>query len=144
MQLKKVSLIAGIIALILVITPLSVKAETKSLSPQIVAQVPQIAVLEILELTEAQKAQFTEIRQNTRGEIQNILNPQQQEQFQVITANMDQRMKAFRALNLNDQQKSQIRNILQSKKSQIQEIFTPEQKQKIQTLRQKWLNNGSF
>ncbi len=144
MQFKKISVIAGTLALSLVITPLTVKAETNVSSPQIVAQIPQIPFLQNLGLTESQKAQLAEIRQNTRTEIQNILTPQQQEQFQAITANMDQRMEAFRSLNLSDEQKSQVWNIVQSKKSQIQEILTPEQRQKIQTLRQKWLNNRPF
>ena len=139
MQLKKISFIAGTIALSLAIIPFTVKAETNSLSPQIVAQVPQIAVLESLELTEVQKAQLTEIRQNIRAEIQNILTPQQQEQFQTITANMEQSIEAFQTLNLSDEQKSQVWNIFQSQKSQVEEILTPEQRQQIQTLRQNWL-----
>ena len=141
MQFKKISLIAGIITLSLVITPLIVKAETNISSPQIVAQIPQLPFLENLELTESQKAQFAEIRQNTRAEIQKILTPEQQEKFQTITANRDQRVEAFRALNLSDEQKNQVWNILRSTKSQAREILTPEQRQKAQTLRQKWLNN---
>ncbi|MDJ0677640.1 MAG: P pilus assembly/Cpx signaling pathway, periplasmic inhibitor/zinc-resistance associated protein [Calothrix sp. MO_167.B42] len=144
MQFTKISLIAGTIALTLVITPLTVKAETNISSPQIVAQIPQLPFLERLGLTESQKAQFAEIRQNTRAEIKNILTPQQQEQFQTITANMDRRMEAFRALNLSDEQKNQVWNILQSTKSQAREILTPEQRQKAQTLRQKWINNRPF
>ncbi len=144
MQFKKISFIAVTIALSLAITPFAVKAETNFSSPQIIAQIPQISFLERLGLTESQKAQFAEIRQNARAEIQNILTPQQQEQFQAITANMDQRIEAFRSLNLSDEQKSQVWNIIQSKKSQIQEILTPEQRQEIQTLRQKWLNNRPF
>ena len=155
MQLKKISFIAGTIALSLAIVTFPVKAETNSLSPQIVAQVPQRAFLLErlgLTLTETQKDQLAEIRQNTRSEIQNILTPQQQEQFQTITANMDRSREAFRALNLSDEQKSQVRNILQSKKSQVEEILTPEQRQQIQTLRQNWLRrrpllnrfNGQF
>jgi len=141
MEFKKISLIAGIITLSLVATPLIVKAETNISSPQIVAQIPQLPFLESLGLTESQKVQFAEIRQNTRAEIQKILTPEQQEQFQTITANMNQRMEAFRALNLSDEQKNQVWNILRSTKSQAREILTPEQRQKAQTLRQKWLNN---
>ena len=137
MPLKKISFIAGTIALNLAIIPFTVKAETNSLSPQIVAQVPQRAVRERLGLTEAQKAQLAEIRQNTRAEIQNILTPQQQEQFQTITANRDLSIEAFRALNLSDEQKSQVGNIFQSKKSQVEEILTPEQRQQIEKLRQR-------
>ncbi|MDJ0619410.1 MAG: Spy/CpxP family protein refolding chaperone [Calothrix sp. MO_192.B10] len=144
MRLQKITFIAGTIALSLIITPFTVKAETNFPSPQIVAQVAQIPFLESLELTEAQKTQIAEIRQNTRAEIQNILTPQQQEKFQTITANMDRRIKAFRTLNLSESQKSQVWNILQSKKSQIQAILTPEQRQKIQTLRQNWLNRRPF
>jgi Spy/CpxP family protein refolding chaperone len=143
MQLKKISFIAGAIALSLAIIPFSVKAETNSLSPQapkLVAQLPPIPFLERLGLTETQKTQLTEVRQNTRSEIQNILTPEQQEQFQTLTANMDRRLEAFRSLNLNDQQKVQVWNILQSKKSQVEDILTPEQRQKVQTLRQNWLN----
>ncbi|MDJ0796363.1 MAG: Spy/CpxP family protein refolding chaperone [Calothrix sp. MO_167.B12] len=144
MLLPKIPFIAGTIALSLVIIPFTVNAETNSPSPQIVAQVPQITFLESLELTAAQKAQFAEIRQNTRAEIQNILTPQQQEKFQTITANMDRRIEAFRALNLSESQKSQVWNILQSKKSQIQAILTPEQRQKVRALRQNWLNRRPF
>ena len=75
MQFKKISLIAGAIAISLVITPLTVKAETNISSPQIVAQIPQLPFLESLGLTESQKAQISEIGQNTRGEIEQILTP---------------------------------------------------------------------
>ena len=141
MQLKKISFMAGTIALSLAIIPFPVMAETHSLSPQIVAQVPQIAVLERLGVTEAQKAQLADIRQNIRAEIQNILTPQQQEQFQTITANMDRNLEAFQTLNLSDEQKSQVWNIFQSQKSQLEEILTPEQRQQIQTLGQNWLRH---
>ncbi|MDJ0577293.1 MAG: hypothetical protein QNJ65_19305, partial [Xenococcaceae cyanobacterium MO_234.B1] len=127
MKLQTILFTAGTIALSLAITPSVVKAETSSLSPQIMAQAPQMEIWESLELTEAQKAQLADIRQNTRAEIQNILTPQQQEQFQTITANRDRSMEAFRALNLSDEQKSQVGNIFQSKKSQVEEILTPEQ-----------------
>jgi Spy/CpxP family protein refolding chaperone len=144
MQLTKIPFIVGTIALSLVVTPLAVKAETNSLSPQIVAQVSPTTVMKRLGLTEEQKAQLAEIRQNTRAEIQNILTPQQQEQFQAMTFKMGQGMEAFRSLNLSDEQKSQVQDILQSQKSQIQEILTPEQMQKIQTLRQRSRNFRPF
>ncbi len=143
MKLQTILFTAGTIALSLAITPSVVKAETSSLSPQIMAQAPQMEIWESLELTEAQKAQLADIRQNTRAEIQNILTPQQQEQFQIITANRERNIEAFRALNLSDEQKSQVRNILQSQRAQVEEILTPEQKQQLQTMGQNWLNRRS-
>ncbi|MDJ0533001.1 MAG: Spy/CpxP family protein refolding chaperone [Xenococcaceae cyanobacterium MO_207.B15] len=138
MQLQKISFIAVTIALSLAITPLAVKAETNSFSYQRVTQVSQI---ESLGLTETQKAQLAEIRQDTRAEIQNILTPQQQEQFQTITANRDINRQAFKTLNLSDEQKSQVRNILLSTRSEVEEILTPEQRQQIKRMRRNWLNN---
>ncbi|WGV26237.1 Spy/CpxP family protein refolding chaperone [Halotia branconii] len=147
MKLKSLSLIAGAIALTLTAIPFTVKAQTSSSSPLIVAQTPkkQRGAWQGLELTDAQKAQMQSIRRDTRAKIEAILTPEQKAKLAAAKqarqaqrqagqgqrqANRGQR-KGWVELNLTEAQKTQMRQIRESSKQQMQAILTPEQQAKL-------------
>ncbi len=64
--------------------------------------------------TFSQINQFEEIKTQTKAQIQNILTPEQQEQFQALTSEAQQRLEAVKQLNLSREQNTQVREIVQS------------------------------
>jgi periplasmic protein CpxP/Spy len=137
MKLKSLSLIAGAIALTLTAIPFTVKAQTASSSPLIVAQTPkkERGPWQNLGLTDAQKAQMQSIRRDTRAKIEAILTPEQKAKLAAAKQarqGQDQRPgKGWVELNLTEAQKTQMRQIKESSKQQMQAILTPEQQVKL-------------
>ncbi len=140
MKLKSLSLIAGAIALTLTAIPFTVKAQTGSSSPLIVAQTPkkERGFWQSLELTDTQKAQMQSIRNDTRAKMEAILTPEQKAKLAAAKqARQTQRQagqrpgKGWGELNLTEAQKTQMRQIKESSKQQMQAILTPEQQAKL-------------
>ncbi|MEA5507818.1 P pilus assembly/Cpx signaling pathway, periplasmic inhibitor/zinc-resistance associated protein [Halotia wernerae UHCC 0503] len=144
MKLKSLSLIAGAIALTLTAIPFTVKAQTTSSSPVIVAQTPrkERGFWQSLGLTDAQKAQMQSIRRDTRAKIEAILTPEQkaklaaaketrQAQRQAGQGQRPGKGKGWAELNLTEAQKTQMRQIRESSKQQMQALLTPEQQAKL-------------
>ncbi|MBW4565138.1 MAG: P pilus assembly/Cpx signaling pathway, periplasmic inhibitor/zinc-resistance associated protein [Mojavia pulchra JT2-VF2] len=105
MNLKKISLVAGAIALTLSATPFAVKAQTGFSSNRLVAQAqntqtpnvkaPKKGLWRQLGLTDAQQSQIEAIRRETRTQMEAVLTQEQknqlQEQLQARQAQRDQR-----------------------------------------------------
>ncbi|OZH55568.1 hypothetical protein AFK68_03765 [Hydrocoleum sp. CS-953] len=86
-----------------------------------------VAQLDSLNLTPEEKTQWEEIRAQTKAQIQNILTPEQQEQFQILTSQSQGKLEAIKQLNLSEKQKTQMRAIIQSSRQQMANILTEEQ-----------------
>jgi Spy/CpxP family protein refolding chaperone len=84
-----------------------------------------------VELTPKQKAQLTQIRKNTRSQIESILTPKQQGQYKAAIEGNKEPQAAIAALNLSQNQKKELRQILQSERQQVSSILTPEQQQQM-------------
>ncbi len=118
MKRCSLALLFGIIATILFANPLRVLAQPESLN-----------------LTPEQKTQWEEIRVETKAQIQNILTPEQQEQFQTLTSQGQRtltsqgqrRQEVIQQLNLSEEQKTQMREIMQSLRQQVANILPEEQ-----------------
>lgn len=139
MKLKFMPMLVGAIAIALATTELAVNAKAASPSRILLAQAQEPHGFQRLGLTQEQKAKISEIRQNTRSQIEAVLTPQQLEQLK--TAMQDSRQskrQAFSTLNLTQEQKTQMRQIRQSAKSQYEAVLTPEQRQQLQQSRQTW------
>ncbi|MDJ0773143.1 MAG: P pilus assembly/Cpx signaling pathway, periplasmic inhibitor/zinc-resistance associated protein [Mastigocoleus sp. MO_167.B18] len=148
MTLKRLSLITTVVTLTIGTTSLLAKAEnnTSKLNqlPILVAQV-QTEIpprFEKLNLTDKQKSQMTEIIQQGREDIEEILTPEQKQKFKRTIANGQRNRKAMRSLNLNEEQKDQIREIMESQRSEVEAILTDEQKQQLQELRPNFQRSG--
>jgi len=72
----------------------------------------------------------------TKAQIQNILPPEQQQQFQTLTSQGQRGRKVMRQLNLFEQQKTQMREIMQSSRQQMANILTEEQQEQLRQQRQ--------
>ena len=119
MKRCSLALLFGIIATILFANPLRVLAQPESLN-----------------LTPEQKTQWEEIRVETKAQIQNILTPEQQEQFETLTSQGQRGRKAIKQLNLSEEQKTQMREIMQSSRQQMANILTEEQLEQLRQQRQ--------
>ncbi|MBD2183312.1 hypothetical protein H6S82_20160 [Planktothrix sp. FACHB-1355] len=108
-----------------------------------------------LNLTPEQQAQMRQIRQSTRTQIENILTPEQRNQWNAAMEQMrtnrgqrgqrgqsgqgdrgSQLGQMLSALNLTPEQKAQIQRISQESKQKMDAILTPEQRQQMQQMRQ--------
>ena len=81
MKLKKLSLLAGAIAVAFSITPLAANAQVNSNAPQRVAQANRPSPPD-LKLSQQQISKITEIRTKTRNQIQAVLTKQQRDKIQ--------------------------------------------------------------
>lgn len=135
MQLKFIPILAGAIALTLTTGGFAVQAAPAH-SPSLQAQAKEPRGLERLGLTEEQKAKMTEIRSNTRSQIEAVLTPAQKEQLQTAMQSGQKRRETMAALNLTPEQQNQMRQIRESAKSQFEAVLTPEQRQQLEQLHQ--------
>ena len=119
MKHRSLAILFGITAIILFANPLKVLARPENLN-----------------LTPEQKTQWEEIRAQTKAEIQNILTPEQHEQFQTLTSQGERGRKAMKQLNLSEEQKTQLREIMQSSRQEMANILTEEQLEKFRQQRQ--------
>jgi periplasmic protein CpxP/Spy len=154
MNSKNLSIVAGLFAFSLTAIPFAAKADiftsysNSQANSQIVAQAqPEKKdrkanfekFAQELGLSDSQKSRITEIRNNTRTEIDKILTPEQRQERQQRQANSQNRQegrnRGFKA-NLTDAQKADIKKIMQSSRVDMEAVLTPEQKEKFEQLRQ--------
>ena len=127
--------LAGVLALTVAAAPLAVKADNQSNQPSS-GQAQNKPRFAGVELTQQQKDQMEQIRRDTRAQIEQILTPQQREQFKTAMQNRQGGRAAFAAMNLSPEQQTQMRTIMQSSKSRAEAVLTVEQRQQIQKYRQ--------
>lgn len=136
MKLKKLSFLAGAVALTLTAIPFAAQAEITSSSPIVVAQGKKQGRWKRLNLTEEQKTQMQQIKESARAEMEQILTPEQLQKLQEAKASGQKKRGVFRSLNLTDAQKAELKKVRESKKAQFEAILTEEQKAQIQEMRQ--------
>ena len=103
-------------------TPLATPAYT-----QIFPQTSELA------LTPEQQFQLTEIAQDTREQLMNILNPTQQQQLQTALNNGQTLRDAAPSLGLSGSQRSQLQATVQAMMPELQAVLTPEQMEQLQS-----------
>lgn len=146
MNLKALSLAAGLVALTLTATSFAANAQNDLSTPRLEGQMQlkewkKGAKFEKLGLTEAQRNQIAEINKQGRSEIiNNVLTSEQRTQLESLNPG-EKKGRGFRQLNLTDAQKNQIKQIMESKKQQINGILTPEQRQKLEEMKQNRRSN---
>jgi Spy/CpxP family protein refolding chaperone len=156
MKLKKLSLLAGTLALTLIATPFAVQAQNNSPLPQPGQELQQRGPFKHLNLTSEQKAKIKEIQTNTRAQIQAVLTTEQKNQLKTAMEKrkaerqqgqgqqgQEQRREGrgkkgdiFASLNLTETQKKQIKQIKESSKQQINAVLTPQQQAQMQQRRE--------
>lgn len=122
-MIKVMPILAGMLAISVVTTPLAVKAGGNYQGKT------------GLELTQQQRTQMEQIHRNTRSQMEAILTPEQKQSFQAALEQRRGMRAAIAAMNLSPQQQTQLRNIMQSARTQKDAILTSEQKQQLQEWR---------
>ncbi len=143
-MIKKLSFLAGAIALTLTAIPFAAQAQFNSSEPIVVAQRQKRGGWKNkLNLSEEQKAKMQEIKQNARTEMEKILTREQLDKLEAAKASGQKKRGVWRTLNLTEDQKAQIKKIRENKKAQFQAILTDEQKAQMQEMRQNRRENRS-
>jgi ribonuclease HII len=75
------------------------------------------------QLTPQQRSQMEQLKRNTEQELNAILTPAQQQQFQNAKASGQGMRAALASLNLSPQQETQVQQLMESKKQQKQAIM---------------------
>ena len=105
--------------------PLTAQADTTSLTQLFPALVG-------VQLTSTQQTQLESLSNQTLPQIQNLLTPEQQAQFNTALSEGKGVRVAARSLKLSVTQQTRILNLLRPLRSQIDTILTPEQQQQVQ------------
>ncbi len=74
-------------------------------------------------LTQAQRTQMEQVKDNTRSQLETVLNPQQQAQFQSAVEDGQKMRSAVANLNLSQEQQTQVEEIMQIAKEQKRAIY---------------------
>ncbi len=137
MKLKKLSFLAGAVALTLSAIPFAAQAEINSSSSIVVAQgKKQGGWKNKLNLTEDQKAQMQQIKESARADMQKIFTPEQLQKLEAAKASGEKKRGVWQSLNLTDAQKAEMKKVRESKKAQFEAILTDEQKAQMQEMKQ--------
>jgi protein CpxP len=144
MKTKLMPLLAGLITISAVATPMLVKAQDEApIRPPQTTQQHHQGKRSQLNLSDAQKQQLRQIEQDTRTQMQAVLTAEQQEKLKTLIqqnrqGNHQKHQDVWSQLNLSDAQKTKIQEIRQAQKTQMDAVFTAEQKQQMQQMRQQW------
>ncbi len=143
MKLKKLSFLAGAVALTVSAIPFTAQADITSSETIVVAQGKKQGGWKKLNLSEEQKAQMQEIKKSARAQMQEILTPAQLQQLESAKTSGQNKRGVWRTLNLTEDQKAEFKKIRESKKAQIEAILTDEQKAQLQEMKQMRQNRRS-
>lgn len=131
MKFKLLSMVAGTALFFQALTIVPVGAETSQTNELFPA-------LSGIELSQQQQTQLTQIRTQTRAQIENVLTSEQRDRFQAAIQQGKGFQNAIASMQLSSNQQNQLRTILQSAQRQVTSIITPEQRlqiaQKIRSL----------
>lgn len=132
MNIKTLLLVPGAIALSLAcLSALPVTAQVNS------APTPNMERgWNRLNLSDAQKASMKQIREETKAQIDQVLNPTQRTQLQSLKQQGGKKSGGWKALNLSEQQKTEIKAIKERSKQRMQAVLTDAQRSQLQQQRQ--------
>ncbi|MBW4519292.1 MAG: Spy/CpxP family protein refolding chaperone [Scytolyngbya sp. HA4215-MV1] len=128
MKRSLIAILAGALVLVSPLVGTVVRAESlpvQSFSAQ------ELPVLQGINLTPQQQAQLTQIRTQTRSQIQQILSTEQRNQFKSALEQGQGLQPAIAAMNLTPTQKTQLREVFRNARTQMSSTLTPEQKQQL-------------
>ncbi|MEQ9551593.1 MAG: hypothetical protein RIM23_18550 [Coleofasciculus sp. G3-WIS-01] len=112
----------------------TIAAITLAAAPMAAFSQPKFA--EELNLTAEQQAQLEQIRDNKHSQMEQILTPEQRQQFQQFQGQRQRHREGMRALNLTEAQRNQMREIHQSARELMQNVLTEEQREQMRQMRE--------
>lgn len=136
-MIKKLSFLAGAVALTISAIPFAAQAQINSSEQTVIAQRQKRGGWKNkLNLTDAQKTQMQEIKQSARAEMQRILTPEQLNKLEEAKASGQKKRGVWRTLNLTDAQKAELKKVRENKKAEFKAILTDEQKAQLEEMKQ--------
>jgi len=127
MKLKKLSLLAGAIAVTFSIAPLAANAQVKSNAPQRVAQANRPSPPD-LKLSQQQINKITQIRTKTRDQIQAVLTKPQRDKIQSDLQAGKNPQQVFASIQFTQAQQKELRNIMVGSQQQMEGVLDAKQK----------------
>jgi Spy/CpxP family protein refolding chaperone len=101
------------------------------------ANAQEYPLLQELELSDDQKEAVQDIFQDLRGDLDDILTDDQQDQFWTVYRELQDVQAAALAIdNLTDSQKDDLREALQDTRADLSEVLTDEQLAELREIRQ--------
>ncbi len=74
-------------------------------------------------LTQAQRVQMEQVKDNARSQVEAVLTPQQQGEFQSAVEDGQKMRSAVASLNLSEEQQTQVNEIMKVSKEQKRAIY---------------------
>ncbi len=127
MKLKKLSILAGAVAVAFSITPLAVNAQVNSNAPQRVSQANRPSPPD-LKLSQPQIQKITQIRSKTREQIQAVLTKQQRDKIQSDLQAGKNPQQVFASIQFTQKQQEELRNIMVGSQKQMEGVLDAKQK----------------
>ena len=127
MKLKKLSILAGAVAVAFSITPLAVNAQVNSNAPQRVSQANRPSPPD-LKLSQPQIQKITQIRSKTRDQIQAVLTKQQRDKIQSDLQAGKNPQQVFASIQFTQKQQEELRNIMVDSQKQMEGVLDAKQK----------------
>ena len=127
MKLKKLSILAGAVAVAFSITPLAVNAQVNSNAPQRVSQANRPSPPD-LKLSQPQIQKITQIRSKTRDQIQAVLTKQQRDKIQSDLQAGKNPQQDFATIQFTQKQQEELRNIMVGSQKQMEGVLDAKQK----------------
>ncbi len=147
MKVKLMPMLAAVMAISTVATPLIAKAQPIH-GQLLLAQAQQHQGKRAqLNLTDAQKSQLHQIEIDIHNQMQSVLTAEQREKLKTLRQqnrqgnsqdNRQERRDVMSQLNLSEAQQAKIQELKKAQQARMDAVFTPEQKQQLQQMHQQW------
>lgn len=125
--------VAGLVGVVMATTPMTALAQSATSPAEF------FPVLENVNFSSEQQSQLTQLRQQTRSQLETIVSSEQRQRFRQALTRGDGLWAAISVMQLSPDQRGQVRQVLRSSRQQLASIVTPAQRQQIlQNLRQQW------
>lgn len=135
MKLKKLSLLAGAIAVAFSITPLAANAQVNSNAPQRVAQANNAPRGPQIDLTQPQIEKIQQIRSKASVQMREVLTEQQRTQIKKDLQAGKPAQQVFASINFSQDQQNKLRDIWANSQKQFEGVLNAEQKETLEKWR---------
>jgi Spy/CpxP family protein refolding chaperone len=148
MKIKLMPMLAAVMAISAVATPLTLKAQPIHGQPLLAQAQQHPGKRAQLNLTDAQKSQLRQIEIDIQNQMQSVLTAEQREKLKTLRqqnsqGNRQARRDVMSQLNLSEAQQAKIQELRKAQQARMDAVFTPEQKQQLQQMHQQWQQQGN-
>jgi periplasmic protein CpxP/Spy len=125
MKLKLISILAGAVVFVALLSAIAVHAQ-----PQIPSEILP-PMMSGITLTPEQETQLQQVRSQTQNQIESILTPEQRDRARAALEQGEGIQRTIASMDLTKEQQTQLRTVFQSARQQMAHIITPQQRRQI-------------